>query len=219
MSDTIPPHADDAFNPWQLIFSQYVVNNAVALGVTVTEKDDLTASRDNWDADYNTHNAAEAAAKAATVAKNDARAAYEDLIRPLIARFQASTTITDEQRELMDIPVHKKTKTPISIPTTRPVAEIATGTPGQHTLHFRDLGAATKAKPPGVMGAEIWCHVGTTPPAGPAACTLLGLDTNSPYLAVFETAQSGQKAFYYLRWINKRGQPGPWSDLSSAVIG
>ncbi|MBI5385411.1 MAG: hypothetical protein HZA90_12100 [Verrucomicrobia bacterium] len=86
-------------------------------------------------------------------------------------------------------------------------------------IEFRDEGATRKAKPAGVMGAEIWRAVCGAAAVDPGACQFLALDTETPYVADYPAALAGQRASYYLRWVNKQGQPGPWSDAFSALIG
>src|ERR1035437_5980154 len=43
-------------------------------------------------------------------------------------------------------------------------------------------------------------------------------DSGTPYLAEYTGAQAGQMACYWLRWINTRGEKGPWSEPVSATI-
>lgn len=44
------------------------------------------------------------------------------------------------------------------------------------------------------------------------------MDTETPYVADYAGPPVGKRAFYYLRWVNKQGQAGSWSDLFSATI-
>jgi predicted phage tail protein len=45
-----------------------------------------------------------------------------------------------------------------------------------------------------------------------------GCHTATPYLAEYTGAQAGQMAYYWLRWVNTRGEKGPWSEPVSATI-
>jgi hypothetical protein len=69
-----------------------------------------------------------------------------------------------------------------------------------------------------VRGAEIWCAVGPTPPANPVQYRFLALGTDAPHLVEHAAADAGQMAHYLVRWVNTRGQPGPWSETISATI-
>ena len=217
-TDYIPP-ADADFNPWQSQCVDYITTNKTALGVTTGALAPITAARADWDTAYPAHVVADAAAQAATQTKKDARAAYEAALRPLIQQLQASTTVTDTQRQAMNIPVHATTRTAAAVPTTKPTATIDTSQRLAHTIDFRDAAAArSKAKPKGVLGCELWVFLGDTPPADPSGYSFLALDTATPYLSTYPGAHAGKKASYLLRWVNTTGDKGPWSDVISATI-
>ena len=76
----------------------------------------------------------------------------------------------------------------------------------------------SKAKPEGVAGCEIWVKIGGNPPADPGELRYLATDTSTPYLAEYTGADAGKLAHYWLRWVNTRGEKGPWSDSVSGTI-
>jgi hypothetical protein len=103
--------------------------------------------------------------------------------------------------------------------TSCAVATLDTSQRLAHTISFMDEETPTKkAKPAGVLGAEIWVKIGDTPPADPSELSFLALDTNTPYLAEYTGAQAGKKAHYMLRWVDTRGDKGPWSETARATI-
>ena len=57
------------------------------------------------------------------------------------------------------------------------------------------------------------------PSADPAEFEFLGLDTRTAYTATYGGTNGGQTAHYMLRWVNTRGEKGPWSETASAMIG
>ncbi len=44
------------------------------------------------------------------------------------------------------------------------------------------------------------------------------LDTKTPYLQIFDGTDVGQMAHWIGRWVNTRGDQGPWSDTVSATV-
>jgi len=63
----------------------------------------------------------------------------------------------------------------------------------QHTIDFTDEGTPTrKAKPAGVMGAEIWVKIGPPPPVDPSELIFLAVDTRTPYTTDFDGADGGK---------------------------
>jgi hypothetical protein len=41
----------------------------------------------------------------------------------------------------------------------------------------------------------------------------------TPYTADFDGADGAKQAHYMLRWVNTRGETGPWSETATATIG
>jgi hypothetical protein len=76
----------------------------------------------------------------------------------------------------------------------------------------------SKAKPDGVMGCEIWVKVGDPAPTDPEQLQFLGTDTRTPYVAEYSGEDAGKVAHYMLRWVNTKGEQGPWSQTVSATI-
>jgi hypothetical protein len=77
----------------------------------------------------------------------------------------------------------------------------------------------SRAKPDGVAACELWLFVGTTAPTGPEAMHLQAVDRSTPYLMEFESSDAGKTAWWAMRWVNTRGEHGPWSAMVSATIG
>ena len=93
----------------------------------------------------------------------------------------------------------------------------------RHTIHF--VQPTSKARPKGVRGCEIWVKLAppqsppTIGPGGvPSDMRFLALDTATPYVAAFSSADAGQTAYYLCRWISTRGAPGPWSETVEATV-
>jgi hypothetical protein len=213
------PGNDAEFNTWQENFLTYASANAAALGLVAADLTPLTAAQAAWASAYSAHVAADAAAASAARSKDGSRATLETGLRALTQRLQSSPTVTDAQRAGLKIPVRSKTRRAAGVPTTRPVATVDTSQRLAHTISFMDEETPTKkAKPAGVLGAEIWVKIGDTPPADPSELSFLALDTNTPYLAEYTGAQAGKKAHYMLRWVSTRGDKGPWSETVSATI-
>lgn len=218
MPDYIPQNDAD-FNVWQQNYTTTANASLAALGLVAADMAPITAAATVWTSAYTAHVAAQAAAVSAREAKDAARKTLELALRSLTARLQASPTVTDARRASLKIPVRAKGKTPAGVPTTRPTASVDTSKRLQHVINFTDeSGAGKRAKPPGVIGVEIWTKIGDAPPADATECTFLALDTATPYLVQFSGAQAGKKAFYLLRWVNTRGDQGPWSETFSATI-
>ena len=217
MSSYIPQEKNSRYQ-WLNTFHTNFVANATALGFTAMDAAALTDKWDVYDPAFADAIVRENAYNAGLATLGTATDELVDLVRGFVATIQANPTVTDAQRSAAGIPIHSTTRTPASVPTTRPTADVDTSQRLQHTLHFRDEGSANRAKPAGVRGAEIWCFIGPGP-ATVTAAHYLGTDTKTPYVATFDPEDAGKTAHYFLRWVNTRNQHGPWSETVSATIG
>jgi hypothetical protein len=218
MPDYIPS-SDSDFDPWLQNFVDYAAANGAALGLTPAQITSVQAVHADWGVKYPASITAQAAGNSAVQAKNDSRSGAEELVRSLVGMMQASTAVTDAQRQALGITVRATSRTAAGAPTTKPVATIDTSQRLRHTINFVDeLTPTSRAKPEGVQGCEIWMKVGDPAPAGPNDVHYLALDTRTPYTVEFEAADAGKTAYYMLRWISTRAETGPWSQTVSGTI-
>ena len=218
MPDYIPD-SDSEFLAWLESFVAYISANALLLGLAPAEVTEILNGLNAFETAYAAHNNAQNAAAAAAEGKDAARADIEAPVRDLVNQFQADPTITDPQREGMGITVRDEIKTPSAIPTTRPLAQVDTSQRFTHAVSFADeTTPAVRKKPEGVAHCEIWVKIGGAPPVDADECEFLASDTNTPYTAFYEGEDGNKTAHYMLRWVNTRGEKGPWSNTVSATI-
>ena len=111
-------------------------------------------------------------------------------------------------------------RSPPPQPTSRPIVSIDTSQRLRHSVTFSDEQTpTTRAKPEGVMGAEIWLATGGAPPVSLSEMSFAALATRSPHLVEHSSEHAGQAAHYWVRWVSTRGEVGPWSETASATIG
>ncbi len=219
MPDYIPS-SDADFSGWLLNFLTYANANLATLGLTAADIAPLQAAATAFDTTRATNDSAQAQAQAARQARDDQRTETETLTRALVGELQASATVTDSQRQALGITVRATTRTPVSAPTTKPVATVDTSQRLRHTIQFVDeLTPTSRAKPDGVTGCEVWVKVGDPAPADASALKYLATDTRTPYTVDYDGGDAGKTAYYMLRWVNTHGEQGPWSQTVSATIG
>ncbi len=216
-NDSIPG-PDPGFHGFIVPFSDYVSTNAADLKVDPVAVTQLTATVTTWKTAYPAHTTAHSAACGARNVKDQSRAAIEAVARPLIQQFQASTTVTDEQRSAMNINIRARTRTRVAVPATRPVVTVGTGQRLQHLIGYRDETTASRGRPAGVKSCEIWSKVGGPAPTDFSQMGYLDNSVKSPYKAEYSGAQAGQTVYVWARWVNTRGEKGPWSEPVSATV-
>lgn len=172
---------------------------------------------------YLAHVQARAAAAAATAEKAESRAAFERVMRAAVRRIQGFGNTTDSARAELGITIPDRTRTRAPAPTTRPLVRIDFSLRLTHRITLADEATPQRrTKPKGVMGAEVWVKLaalGDALPTGPGDLRFLLLATRSPAIVEYSGNEAGKTAHYMVRWLNRRGEPGPWSETASATIG
>jgi hypothetical protein len=220
MAENYLPGGDAELIAWTNGFLAYVSNDPAALGITINDVLSVSTPASAFVGAFDANVTAQNGAKAAAQAKDAARATTETAIRALVRRIQANPNVTNAQRQAMGISLRGTGRTPVDTPTTRPVLQVDTSQALRHTILFHDEATPTsKAKPAGVMGCEIHVQIGGAKPSGPNGMQFLGLDTRTPYLAIYPQEDGGKMAYYLARWVNTKGESGPWSEMAIATIG
>jgi hypothetical protein len=212
------PTSDTDLSAWVQNFLTYANANLTPLGLIPENLLNLQGAVTTWGPAYSDHVAAQTAAQSARQHKDTVRENIETALRPLVNRIQTTPSVTDAHRQALGITVRSTTRTAVAAPTTRPAASVDTSQRLRHTISFVDeLTPGSRGKPDGASGCEIWVKVGSAP-TDPSELRYLATDTRTPYVAEFDGADSGKTAYYMLRWVSTRGEPGPWSQTVSGTI-
>jgi hypothetical protein len=220
------PRRDGDFAAWANHYYDAVEKFYEAQGLDPALLTDLKKALDAWNAMYPAHVAAHAAAQAARQAKDAARAALEKQVRPVTNFVQGYPKTTNADRAEMGITVRETSKTPAPTPTTRPLVSVDPAARLTHELRLVDEGSPTRrGKPPGVAGAEVWVKLvdadqpaPTDPARDPRSFTFLTMTTKPSFRAEFKAGEGGKTAVYMARWVNTRGEKGPWSEITTATV-
>ncbi len=219
MPDYLPTQ-DAELVAWLTNFVTYANANLVPLGLVAGDMTPITSNQTTFNTTFNANIAAQNAAQSAKAAKDTARTNLETAVRTVVRKIQGTSTVTNAQRQSLGISERGTPRTPVGVPTSRPILSIDTSQRLQHTIAFMDETTPTsKAKPDGVMGCEIWAALVDPTGHNPPEFHYLALDTKTPYLAHFDGSDGGKTAQYMARWANTKGEQGPWSEVVSATIG
>ena len=218
MADYIPG-PDGDFDTWQTNWMNYAGAHLAALNISAARFAQLQALQLIWRSGRDGRVAAQAAVEASTQAQTAGRNPYEGALREESQVLQNRGSTTNEQRAGLQITVPDSSPTPVGPPTTPPVGRIDASQRLKHTVHFVDSGTPTsKAKPAGVQGCEIRMKVGDPAPTGPNDLEFVTIDSKTPHTIDFEASDAGKRVVYWIRWVSKRGEPGPWGAPISALI-
>jgi hypothetical protein len=214
------PNPDNEFDNFATNFYNVIAADPTGYGLTPAQVTTLGDTKSDWSASYGAFQLAESTLSIQTTAKDEQRAPFESLIRSTAQAIQNNTTVTDDMRTAVRLPIYKTTSTPSPVPSTAPMLQkVDSSTRAILRLFFADSATPTKRqKPTGVMYCEIREQIGGTAPVNPETMTFLAAETRSPYRADFDAMDVGKPVWFVLRWVNTRGESGPWSEIFSEIV-
>lgn len=219
MSKDYIPRPDAEFNNWQTRFVNELRASPEAYGLKDSDLESLIHAQIDWQASYQASIESKAALDAANRGKENSRHALERPARALTQQIQKRTVTTDTQRARLGISQPAQARKAAPVPSTRPIARVDTGERLTHIIYFSDEQTPTsKARPEGVIGCEIWNKIGGTAPTDQKELSFVFMDPVAPHKITYTGEDAGKVAHYMLRWINTKGEAGPWSRTVSATI-
>jgi hypothetical protein len=217
MTDYIPG-SDAGFDIWQDNLMKIVKVNATAWTIAAADVTSIEVYQAAWVSKFATARNPAECLNGDKPEKTDARSKYEKELRQFIQHNLATNSkVSIGDRERMGITVPTGTRTRVPVPTTSPIATIDFSIRLQHSIGFADESGHGKGKPEGVHGCEIWIKLGDAP-KDLTELSFVAISTKSPHVREFEVADVGKIAHYRLRWINPRGEEGPWGSEASAIV-
>jgi hypothetical protein len=218
-SDDIFPKQLGAFIAWKKNFVDKVNLNIVEFDLDPAEVAELTGSADELDLAYREQVQALAAYRAATERQQIAQSDLKGRIRSLAGRLRHNPLVSEADQLGLGLRPRDRTRTRAAAPTSHPVVAVDTRHRLIHALRIRDSATSESVqKPSGVATCEVWMATGPQPPTDFDAFRFVGNSTKSKFLMEFPGESGGQTAHYIARWVNTRGERGPWGETASATI-
>jgi len=215
------PRKDIAFDLFQSNLITLVAPNIDTWGILASDFTELKNAQAVWTDAFGKAVNKQNRTSADVQAKADARVMYEKELRRFVGQWLAKNAkVPDSERERMGLTVRTNAHTLMPTPTTSPIGWIDFSLYYQHTVHFKDEASPRRAKPKGVHGCEIWMKLEADDSQSNPDYTYVATSTCSPYLNKFDESYAGKKVSYRFRWVNTRGEFGPWSvAISGMVVG
>jgi hypothetical protein len=155
-----------------------------------------------------------------TQAKVDAGKALKSAVRTFVGEYLIRNhLISNEYRDLLGLPIYKKTHTPSPVAEDAPRMNVDSSVLCRLTIHFYPLGSRRRrGKPHGQQCVELVYIISEERPLQWGDMPHSVTDTNSPIHLVFDYSMRGKRIWFALRWQNTRGKKGPWTDIHMAII-
>jgi hypothetical protein len=221
MPDYIPSREAELLT-WSVNFFAKVQAAPTDYGLTIADVTELTPLMTAFTDAYQAATDPATRTKVTVADKDVAKVALVAELRLLARKVQADPAVTAGQKTELGLPVHDLAPTPVPVPATKPVLELAGEDICRHTVRLFDEATPTsRAKPQGSAGAQVFTFIaanGENPPIELDQWTLRGLATRSEFEVVYPGADAGKKAYIAARWFNSKGEVGPRSDAVARLI-
>jgi hypothetical protein len=145
---------------------------------------------------------------------------YKTLVRIFIReKVRNNPYVTDADLINMGMMVYKTEKTPPIVETTHPEVDAYTPQPGtlEFHVHLENQKKAVRIAD-GQKGVELRYAVGETPVMNWDQLPNSRLETKARFRISFESEKRGNFFSYAIRWVNKRDEAGPWSNIQNIII-
>lgn len=202
---------------WVEIFEDYIDAKNVILTSSV-ENIPLQRFYSGWNSEYEGHHNEQITSRKLKLIEREDTGFCDVSSDRTKSLFQRNTEITEKQRLNQPEKNSGPAENPISVPLTKPKAKIINKVRNHSVVYFDESSGRSKDKPEYIKGCEIWYKIGGAKPADESEFQYLSTDTNTPYILRFRGKDSGKTVHYKLRWVNKKNEPGPWSETISAKI-
>lgn len=220
MARSYLPQALPALLSFCLNFSTLLTASPTLYGVTAADASAVASAVDDFDSALTASTDPSTRTPVTVAFTVTARNTVVQVVRNYGRLILANAGVADADKTALGLIIRDPVKTPVPVPSTNPLLTVVGATPGQLTMRYNDSAASptVKAKPFGATQLVLYTLFGTTAPATPDATPFQGIYTKSPFALDTTAGVAGQNAFIYGRWMNAKGEMGPWSPLATSRI-
>jgi hypothetical protein len=219
MSANFLPTRDQDLDAWSANFDTRITATPTAFGILASDATAFHALAADFSAKLAAAVNPSTRTRVTVQAKDISRAALKSKARTLAKVINAYPPITNAQRADLGLTVRDGTPSPIPAPTTQPIVNIEGSGGGVSLLRLADeTTPLKKAKPPGVFAALIYTKIDGPAPVTPADAQFSGVATKTLHSVNLPSGSAGKTLWVLAQWINERGENGPTSVVTSAMI-
>lgn len=219
MSTPYIPTKDADLANWEDNFNTLITANPTNYGLVAGDAVTIAGAVNGFLAAYTIAINPTTRTSANIAAKDAARASSLAICRFYAITIRRNQGVSNALKLGLGLTIVDPTPTPIPPPSTSAILSIIAATPLQLTLRFADQNTPDKrAKPAGVLALELFAVASATVVTDPAVLPFFGLTTKQPVALNFSPGDVGKSAYVAGRWVNRKGQVGPWSNIVSFTV-
>lgn len=200
------------------VLSKATVGNEAEFGLSALETAELAAAADEFEQDLDGYDAARALAKSKSGKRKVSRRRSLSLAGGQAAKVRVMVGNDPAKLSAIGLTPRDMKPTAAPEPNSIPVATVEYDIL-KHTIRFRDASTPQKrARPKGMLGAEVWRKVGGEAPRADSDFQMTALQTASPHVIFYSKEDGGKTVYYRLRWLSRSGKKGGWSEVVEATV-
>ena len=215
------PHVETRFLIWSENYVNVLIANADRWNISSSEVSKLNGLNTEFKEKYSVAENPATRTRVAIQAKNDAKKAFIADIRRMYRSFVLyNEAVTNDDRDLLQVPIHDNKATPSAAPHTAPSGSVDTSVHLRHTIRVVDSVETSKRGrvPVGVHGFEAWRKIGGAIPVSDSEFNYLNFSSSSKLDVDYPLEDAGKIVWYRFRWAGMKNQHGPWSEIVSAIV-
>lgn len=219
MSSSWLPNKLGVLNTFATNFSTLITASPAKYGLLAADATAIAAAVAAYTAAYTAATTDNTRTKVTVATLATQRAALSVLMRSYGRVIRANAGVADNDKIALGLVVPSYQPSPVPAPSTMPILGIIGSTPGEITLSYRDQNSTPKsrAKPAGVAWLELRASVSTSVVSDPATLEAAGTYTVTPFVLTTAAGDKGKTTYIAARWVNRKGQCGPWSAIISSI--
>jgi hypothetical protein len=147
------------------------------------------------------------------------------VVRRFAARIRSNDGVSDALKIDLGLIIRNTAGSPVPVPESKPVLSLRLMGQGVQHLRATDLLSPTRrGKPVGAAALVVFRTVADGAALRPEddgsgnGAAYLGIFTRPSFTSTFDRADRSKVATYFARWVNTKGEPGPWSQAMSVAI-
>lgn len=219
MADYIPS-SDAGVLSFASNFSTIVTAAPVPLGLSAGQATTLSGLVASYSASLTASTDPSTRGPAAVLQKSTDRRSLVAYLRQLARIVQANPAVSNTQRFDLGLPARGTLPSPIPAPGEAPDVDVRSVSGRTIMIRIHRSTGSRRGKPYGVAGANVYSHVGPTPPVSIVDWTYEGHVSRPNRVEVVLPAEvaGGSTVWLCANWFNPRGQAGPTSAPVSTNI-
>ena len=214
------PSTPAVFDGFQTVLATNCMNNAAAWNLPADLVASIAAMKSDWDAAYGLTANRKTSSPAATAARNALLLVYRDLVdRVMHDYIVGNDAVSEADKTAFGIHLRNTGRVRLVQPSTVPVLEIDNRFISAHCLRFHDSATPlSRGRAASAAYCEVWYKIGGPAPAGTDETMFRLTVTRSGRMLRYNPEDKGKYVYYFARWINRKGEQGPWSEMATAVV-